>query len=200
MYRIKNTSNYQLQGFTIVELLIVIVVIAILATITIVSYNGITQQSTATVAKQDLHNIATAVEIFKVDHGALPVITVPALTEPAPDFEEILRNSNLFEITRGADNSAAKSFVFCQPKTLDRLIAIAVNPVLKGVAADQLSQWVGRDIYYYDTNTGTVSTTTLQYNGIDNVGSSLCRSIDSSFVSGGSDWRVRWSYNIPIPV
>lgn len=68
-----------------------------------------------------------------------PVITVPALTEPAPDFEEILRKANLFDSTRGADDVAAKSFVFCQPKTLDRLIAIAVNSVLKGIAADQLS-------------------------------------------------------------
>jgi len=69
MYR---TISHQRQGFTIVELLIVVVVIAILAAITVVSYNGITQQSTSAVAKQDLHNIATAVEIFKVDHGALP--------------------------------------------------------------------------------------------------------------------------------
>ena len=33
------------KGFTIVELLIVIVVIAILATITIVAYNGVSQRA-----------------------------------------------------------------------------------------------------------------------------------------------------------
>ena len=43
---------YRARGFTIVELLIVIVVIAILATITIVSYNGIQQraQNVATIS------------------------------------------------------------------------------------------------------------------------------------------------------
>ena len=45
------------QGFTIVELLIVIVVIAILAAITIVSYNGITNSANDSSVKSDLRNI-----------------------------------------------------------------------------------------------------------------------------------------------
>lgn len=40
--RIKNKQN---SGFTIVELLIVIVVIGILAAITIVAYNGVQQRA-----------------------------------------------------------------------------------------------------------------------------------------------------------
>lgn len=46
MSRIENKQ--QTAGFTIVELLIVIVVIGILAAITIVAYNGIQQRATAT--------------------------------------------------------------------------------------------------------------------------------------------------------
>ncbi|NCO10935.1 prepilin-type N-terminal cleavage/methylation domain-containing protein, partial [Candidatus Saccharibacteria bacterium] len=38
-------SYKRINGFTIVELLIVVVVIAILAAITLVSYNGITGQA-----------------------------------------------------------------------------------------------------------------------------------------------------------
>lgn len=45
------------KGFTIVELLIVVVVIAILAAITIVAYNGVTQRAKESVAKS---SIATA--------------------------------------------------------------------------------------------------------------------------------------------
>lgn len=49
------------RGFTIVELLIVVVVIAILATITIVSYNGITENARISSAK------AFATQVYKRD-------------------------------------------------------------------------------------------------------------------------------------
>ena len=46
-----NTSHNHQRGFTIVELLIVVVVIAILAAITIVSYNGITNRARESAAQ-----------------------------------------------------------------------------------------------------------------------------------------------------
>jgi prepilin-type N-terminal cleavage/methylation domain-containing protein len=58
-------SRKNARGFTIVELLIVIVVIGILASITIVAYNGVTQQASAVVLKSDLHNAASQLEIDK---------------------------------------------------------------------------------------------------------------------------------------
>lgn len=58
------------QGFTIVELLIVVVVIAILAAITIVSYNGITNNTYDTSVKGDLANFARKYEMFKTDNAA----------------------------------------------------------------------------------------------------------------------------------
>ena len=45
------------RGFTIVELLIVIVVIAILAAITIVAYNGVQERSRATFISDELKKI-----------------------------------------------------------------------------------------------------------------------------------------------
>lgn len=60
-------------GFTIVELLIVVVVIAILASITIVSYNGITQRANDTVVQSDLKTIAQQLEIYRVTNGVYPV-------------------------------------------------------------------------------------------------------------------------------
>lgn len=57
------------KGFTIVELLIVIVVIAILAAITIVAYNGIQQRARDTQRKNDLAQIAKALQLYKVDNG-----------------------------------------------------------------------------------------------------------------------------------
>ena len=60
------------SGFTIVELLIVIVVIAILAAITIVAYNGITGQARESVLKQDLNSGAQQLEIANAQNGSYP--------------------------------------------------------------------------------------------------------------------------------
>lgn len=53
-------------GFTIVELLIVVVVIAILAAITIVSFNGITERSKQSALQADISNAAKRLETLKL--------------------------------------------------------------------------------------------------------------------------------------
>lgn len=60
------------KGFTIVELLIVVVVIAILAAITIVSYNGIRQRATEASIQNKESQAAKKVEIYKLDNGTYP--------------------------------------------------------------------------------------------------------------------------------
>lgn len=60
------------SGFTIVELLIVIVVIAILATISIVAYNGIQSRARDAERKSDGSAIQKHVEIFYIDNGFYP--------------------------------------------------------------------------------------------------------------------------------
>lgn len=60
------------SGFTIVELLIVIVVIAILATISIVAYNGVQNRANDSAIQSDLKNFAKLIEVQKVDLGTYP--------------------------------------------------------------------------------------------------------------------------------
>ena len=60
------------RGFTIVELLIVIVVIAILAAITIVAYNGIQQRSRNTTTITAVTAWVKALKLYYADNGSWP--------------------------------------------------------------------------------------------------------------------------------
>ena len=61
------------RGFTIVELLIVIVVIAILAAITIVAYTGIQERAKFSAMRSDIANINKAIQLYYADNGSYPV-------------------------------------------------------------------------------------------------------------------------------
>ena len=63
------------QGFTIVELLIVIVVIGILAAISIVAYNNIQQMARDGQRAQDIKTITKALEMYYIDNGKYPGIS-----------------------------------------------------------------------------------------------------------------------------
>ena len=68
------SGKHRTTGFTIVELLIVIVVIAILAAIRIVAYNGIQSRAKDTSKVQKMNDIAKALELYKSDKGYYPQI------------------------------------------------------------------------------------------------------------------------------
>jgi len=60
------------KGFTIVELLVVIVVIGILAAITIVSYTGISSKAVASSLQSDLSSAKKQLSLYYVDHSSFP--------------------------------------------------------------------------------------------------------------------------------
>ena len=60
------------KGFTIVELLIVIVVIAILAAITIVAYNGIQQRANNSVMRADMSSVVKLIKLYHAEKGVYP--------------------------------------------------------------------------------------------------------------------------------
>jgi len=60
------------RGFTIVELLIVVVVIAVLAAITTVAYNGIQKRARDGQRKQDIAAIQKALEMYYIDNNEYP--------------------------------------------------------------------------------------------------------------------------------
>lgn len=64
--------NSKSRGFTIVELLIVIVVIAILAAIVIVAYNGVQNRAKDAALNDQIQKLQTAVELYNTDNGTYP--------------------------------------------------------------------------------------------------------------------------------
>ena len=75
MWAKQKTSNtrHQYSGFTIVELLIVIVVIGILAAITIVAYRGVQSRAQAAAVSSALQQTSKKLALYAVDNGAFPV-------------------------------------------------------------------------------------------------------------------------------
>lgn len=60
------------RGFTLVELLIVIVVIAILAAISVAAYNGIQDRAADSAIQSDIRNFVAKVQIYQVDNDKYP--------------------------------------------------------------------------------------------------------------------------------
>ena len=79
-----NTTKLN-RGFTLVELLIVIVVIAILAAISIVAYNGIQDRARDTTAAETASQLRTKIEAYNSVEGEYPAGATPSALETSMD-------------------------------------------------------------------------------------------------------------------
>ena len=75
-------------GFTIVELLIVVVVIAILAAITIVSYNGITSRANDSATKATVGSYQKKAEVYAADGttGKYPIVSTDLTSDASKTY------------------------------------------------------------------------------------------------------------------
>lgn len=99
------------QGFTIVELLIVVVVIAILAAITIVSYNGITNRANASAAKSTAATWQKKIELYQAEEGAYPY----ALSSLTADSDDAFYIAPTTPLASSLTSSNGKTTVIVQP-------------------------------------------------------------------------------------
>ncbi len=105
------------RGFTIVELLIVIVVIAILAAITIVAYNGIQSRAKASSAEALASSIAKKAEVYNIDPSTTGYpVTFATLTGAAQSATYYVDSSSAVlataVMTAAPASNAEKTIVF----------------------------------------------------------------------------------------
>ena len=123
-------------GFTIVELLIVVVVIAILAAITIISYNGITSRAYDATVKSDLEGMMKTLELWKVDNGGYP--------DPAANTTHNLQDVKLraTKSSYAVDPTTVNNLVYCYDST-DRTRTYAIVALSKSGHAFYISPLYG---------------------------------------------------------
>lgn len=89
------------KGFTLIELLIAISIVSILSIIGIINYQGIQAKARDHSRKQDLNNLATALEIYYQSHNTYVVsedgtdiTSCPTTTDPSTFHNSIANNMN----------------------------------------------------------------------------------------------------------
>lgn len=83
------------RGFTIVELLIVIVIIAILAAITIVAYNGIQARANTSAAQSAANTMVKKIEAYNALNSGYPTVTTSLATELGKDNTTTLNGTGI---------------------------------------------------------------------------------------------------------
>ena len=106
------------QGFTIVELLIVIVVIGILALLVITTYSGIQQKARNSQRQSDLQALQTQLEAFYSQNGYYPTLTdINTESWRTTNMKNLDKNamidpSNATQSATLVDGPAAKSYSY----------------------------------------------------------------------------------------
>lgn len=97
----RSIYNNKIYGFTIVELLVVIVIIGILSAITMVSYSGITKKADIAALQSDLSNNSNVLKMYNATHGSFPTTldSNSCPTAPVADTNYCLRSSPYTTLT-----------------------------------------------------------------------------------------------------
>jgi len=132
------------KGFTIVELLIVIVVIAILAAITIVAYNGIQARSENTKTINSINAYAKAVHMYAGDQGLYPALNYPCLGK-------VSYCANMTDTAGGCEGSGRASASAPLNTALSTMALSLPEPSSQAMDCNG-KQYSGA--YYYYTNAG----------------------------------------------
>ena len=121
------------MGFTIVELLVVIVVIGALAAITIISYTGITSKATASALQSDLANAKQQLSLYQILYDSYPTaMTNNCPTAPVNDTNYCIKASSGSSINLST-NTTGSSYILTannDTKTVAYSITESTSPTV----------------------------------------------------------------------
>lgn len=159
------------SGLTIVELLIAIVVIAILAAISIVAYNGIQQRAKVTAVKSDIGYVLRQIGLYKVENSKYPT--------SSDEYRIFLKKIGMWDSTRLRDTALG----LCS--TGDRAILVPTP--------HRYASWAdGTEFYYGEAGEGL---RTLIYDTSADPSTGLGRvCAQVGFSTSDSVYFERWSY------
>lgn len=109
----RNTNS---RGFTIVELLVVIVVIGLLAAVTIVAFNGVQQRARDSRRESAMNIIKKTMEMYKLDNGQYPYACSnnPSLDCPISSVTSYLSPAYTRTISVPEDKTGVPSMYYAQ--------------------------------------------------------------------------------------
>lgn len=144
------TIKTRSQGFTIVELLIVIIVIAILAALVISAYTGIQNSAYNSAVHSDLSGAAKKIEIYKQQsqNGQYPA-SIAQLT-----------SANI-QVTKSAYLNTSNNLYYCASPTLDSYAIAARSKANKQYLIINGSVTTPSSFYAASQTCGEVGTTQL---------------------------------------
>lgn len=152
------------NGFTIIELLVVVVVIGILASITIVSYNGITQRANTTTALAAANNVVKKILIYNAETGTYPYATTDLTNDPTASY--YVPGTIAYDLGTTAPASAnVVRFVKCG----------SGSPASQSAINSGAGNITGVRVYYW-TYTGTPNADSYQSAGVDTGSGIACPS------------------------
>lgn len=136
--------NGNKNGFTIVELLIVIVVIGILAAITLVAYNGIQQRSRNTQVITGVEAYYKALRSYHAVNGSYPT-TTGCLGQDYPANRCWEGDSGIYDVNATLDSNLA-SFISKKPTLATARMSIGITNNMRAGALYVISP--SRIVYY----------------------------------------------------
>ena len=121
------------RGFTIVELLVVIVVIAILASITIVVFNGVQQRARDSRRDSAMNIIKKTMEMYKLDNGQYPYACSnnPSLDCPVSSVTSYLSPAYTQTVSVPEDKTGVPSMYYEQAYSYTIVIPYESKPPCK---------------------------------------------------------------------